>query len=621
MQIIEIEDPGSAGSKQSGELIVGIDFGTTNSLIAIAKDADVQFFKTDSGSELLPSIVYLEASNNGFAVGSKQAKLNGSVRSIKRLLAKSYSEIANNVVLSTLIEDGILAESDGRPVIKFDAAADQDYSIPLIASEIFKSLKRSVFTELGITDNKSIKAVVSVPAYFNDNERGQVMLAAKYAGIEIIRLIPEPTAAAYAYGLQQQTKGTYLVYDLGGGTFDVSILDMSEGVLQVIACGGDNNLGGDDLDLAIAQYIVRKYGLESSIEVSPQLIAQAKQLKEDLSAKGRSSVDINGKEFAFTIEDINFAIEGLIGNTIKIAKDVYFEAAEPNLDGIIMVGGSTRTALIAKKLQQTFPVKIYNEIDPDKAVAWGAALQAENLVANKGNLLIDVLPLSVGLELYGGLFEKIILRNTPLPFSVSKEFTTQADFQTGMDLHILQGEREMAADCRSLARLELKGLSSKKAGMVKVLVKFAMDADGILSVSANEVDSDKVISATCKPGYGLSEQQVAADLEKAYANAALDHQQRLMTETKIEAIELISGLKIALQQTPDIISDIEYNQINDKIGALEKLINNATGIQDRDFIIAKMQELNGNAASFIEKHLNIGADKIIVGKNIKDLEK
>lgn len=640
MQIIDIEEPDSSNNSESDEVIVGIDFGTTNSLIAISVNSDVRYFSTESGSDLLPSIIGMNDADDGWVIGRAQDNL-GYVRSVKRLFAKSCEEITASEVLNSLIVNADIVKVEDKPQIAFTSDVDKkSHSIPHIAAQIFRSLKDAAlkqlnFEQLNFAEGKKLKAVVSVPAYFNDLERGQVMLAAKYADIDVIRLIPEPTAAAYAYGLHKETTGTYLVYDLGGGTFDVSILEMSEGILQVIACGGDNNLGGDDIDFAIAESLAMQYKLkfDSEISISPQLISQAKRLKESLSKEDSVQVNLNEQELIVSRDDINSVIESLIDRTITIAKNVHLDADNIDIDGVILVGGSTRIPLIRRKLQQEFAAKIYDSLDPDRAVVCGAALQAENLATNKGNLLIDVVPLSVGLELYGGLFERVILRNTPLPFSVSKEFTTQVDLQTAMSFHVLQGEREMAADCRSLAHFELNNLSGKKAGMVKVMVTFSMDADGILSVTANEIDSDKVVNIICNPGYKMTEEQIATDLENAYENASIDHEQRLITETVIEVQELVDGLKIALKQTPDVISDIEYNEINDRIAALENAVIDLKEIGKdknpvsqksadmRDNIISMMQELNSNAANFIERHLNIGADKMIVGKNINDLEK
>jgi molecular chaperone HscA len=430
MQIVGISEPGAREAEN--EIVVGIDFGTTNSLIAISKNYQAQIIKMQDSSELVPSIIGF--GSDKVIVGAEAAACKHHIRSIKRLLAKSYLEIKSNQSLLSL--SSIIYNDNDIPKVEFLSTSK---TLPEIASEIFRYLKTQAQIALGVSLEK---AVVSVPAYFDDEARGQVLLAAKLAGLNVIRLISEPTAAAYAYGLSKSTKGSYLVYDLGGGTFDVSILNMQEGVLQVIATGGNNMLGGDDIDYAIAEYIAQGLGKE----ISATLIQVAKKIKEDFSIKNEVKEYIEGSEVTITKKEYEKIIDPLIDKTIKIAREVLSEAEEVELDGIILVGGSTRISQISDKLQDVFGARIYNDIDPDKIVALGAAMQAENLTAKSNSLLIDVVPLSVGLELYGGIAEKIIMRNTPIPFSVTKEYTTHTDNQTGMKFHVVQGEREMVKD-------------------------------------------------------------------------------------------------------------------------------------------------------------------------------
>ncbi len=598
MQIIEIREPGEFDVSE--DTVVGIDFGTTNSLIAISKDYNSQIIKMSDGSELVPSVICVMEEKIG--VNNYDAKKY--IRSIKRLLAKSSEEIKSTPNLMTLASD--LDLSAAVPRVKIG----KNYlSLPEVASEIFKYLKSEA--ELSL-DCKLKKAVVSVPAYFDDNARGQVLFAARLAGLEVIRLISEPTAAAYAYGLNQQQEGAYLVYDLGGGTFDVSILNMRTGVLQVVATGGDNMLGGDDIDILLAHYMAS----QMDIEINSEIIFLAKKAKEDLSSRDSIEIIYEDNKLAISRNEFEELVLPVVKKTVKVAKDTLYDADNIDLDGIILVGGSTRMPLISDLLTKSFKTEIYSDQDPDKIVALGAALQAENLSAKPKSLLIDVLSLSVGLEIYGGIAEKIILRNTPIPFSITQEFTTHSDNQTGMQFHIVQGEREMAKDCRSLARFELNGIPLAKAGKGRVEVVFAIDADGILSVTAREAITGKIHAIEVKPSYGMSEEEVFHALKIAYENVAKDHKERLLVEAKEQAYSLITGLEKAIEETPWLLTENEKIKIDKAISSLQK----AVILDNQEDILLKIDGLNSLATVFIQKHLDKGVDMHLKGMHINEIK-
>lgn len=595
MQIIEIREPGQAESKQEAKIAVGIDFGTTNSLIAISVGRKVKIIQTEDNKELIPTTI--EFTNNNITVGS-----NKGLRSIKRLFGKTLNEILNTPALFSLVKDYIDLQSKE---VKLNFANKQ-MRIAEIATEVFIYLKQQAEKEL---TTEVTQVVITVPAHFNDAARGQVMLAARLAGLEVLRLIAEPTAAAYAYGLNKNQTGCYLVYDLGGGTFDVSILNITEGVFQVIATNGDNMLGGDDIDKIIADYFCNKFSLLDNLDT----LRLAKKAKEALS--NQDNFEFNN--ISLDKQTFEQLITPIIGRTINIAKECLEIAGNPNIDGIILVGGVTRIPLIKDELYKAFKVNILSDIDPDKAIVYGAALQAENLTTpNIDSLLIDVVPLSLGMELYGGIVEKIIMRNTPIPISVVKEFTTYADNQTGIQFHILQGEREMVADCRTLARFELKGLPPMKAGSIRAEVTFSIDADGILSVSAYEKISNTSHIIEVKPDYGIDTSEVDKVLENAYKNAKLDHAARLLQETVIEAESLIFNIEHAIKELVDLLSENEKHIIS----SLLNNIKHAIDARDRALINNAVKDFKSKTKKSLNTKINVVISDLLKGKNINQIK-
>ncbi|MCC8467903.1 MAG: Fe-S protein assembly chaperone HscA [Rickettsia endosymbiont of Eriopis connexa] len=595
MQIIEITEPEQVDFKQERQIAVGIDFGTTNSLIAIAANRKVKVIKSRDDKELIPTII--DFTNENFIIGS-----NKGLRSIKRLFGKTLKEILNTPALFSLVKD-YLDVNSSELKLNF---ANKQLRISEIAAEVFIYLKNQAEEQL---KTNITKAVITVPAHFNDAARGEVMLAAKIAGFEVLRLIAEPTAAAYAYGLNKNQKGCYLVYDLGGGTFDVSILNIQEGIFQVIATNGDNMLGGDDIDVVITQYLYNKFDLPHSIDT----LQLAQKAKETLTYKD----NFNNDNISINKQTLEQLILPLVERTVNIAKECLEQAGNPNIDGVILVGGATRIPLIKDELYKAFKVDILSDIDPDKAVVWGAALQAENLIAPHTNsLLIDVVPLSLGMELYGGIVEKIIMRNTPIPISVVKKFTTYADNQTGIQFHILQGEREMAADCRSLARFELKGLPHMKAGNIRAEVTFAIDADGILSVSAYEQISNTSHTIAVKPNHGIDKTEIDIMLENAYKNAKIDYTTRLLQEAIIEAETLIFSIERAIAELTALLSESEISIIN----SLLDNIKEAAHTRDRILINNSIKEFKSKIKKSMNTKFNIIINNLLKGKNINQIK-
>ncbi|WP_341764003.1 Fe-S protein assembly chaperone HscA [Candidatus Tisiphia endosymbiont of Beris chalybata] len=601
MQIVEISEPGTQ-QEDNKHLAVGIDFGTTNSLLAFSQGQVPKVIADEKSRELIPSIIGFHAGE--FIIGEASSKTIRNIHSIKRLFGKKLPDLEANPSLFGLVKEYL--DLDGKTLrIKF---AGQSMTIPELAAQIFIYLKKQAISKLNCEINK---AVITVPAHFNDAARGEVILAAKIAGFEVLRLIAEPTAAAYAYRLNKKTEGCYLVYDLGGGTFDVSILHMQTGVLQVIATGGDNVLGGDDIDHLVMHYFCNKYKLAECQE----LMNLAKTAKETLSFHDQFSGVLEGKTLELNRENFEHLILPLVQRTINITLDTLQDAGKINLSGIILVGGSTRIPLINKILEQTFNTVIFSDINPDKAIAWGAALQAENLTtANINSLLIDVVPLSLGIELNGGITEKLILRNTPIPISITKEFTTSVDNQHFMKLHIVQGEREMATDCRSLARYELE-LPLMKAGGVRTEVTFSIDADGILSIAALEKNSGVSHTISVKPSYGLSEDEITKILENAYQNASEDHNRKLLQETIIHSESLIYNIEKAIQEIGSLLEAEKIEKISQAIHVFRESLKS----NDRNYIIGLRQNFEMITEPIISHRLNNVIEDLLKGKHIEDI--
>lgn len=589
MQLLEIQEPKTAiSSKKAKEtaapqsIAIGIDLGTTNSLVSYSEDGCPRILKDELGENKIPSIVaitktgdFLVGNKTKFFFGDKSTKV---ISSIKRFMGKETDSFA--------------------PLTPVE-----------ISSKILSKLKNIAETSL---KREITKAVITVPAYFDESARQATKQAANLAGLEVLRIINEPTAAALAYGLNKNREGIYIIYDLGGGTFDVSILKMKRGVFQVIATGGDRELGGDDIDCALAEFIVKK---SQNLNCSDYIIKQACYVKERLSETSEIAI----QDIIISRSDLEKIAEPLISKTLSITlraiKDSRLNLEQ--IDGIILVGGATKTPLVREKIAETFAnIKIYDDVNPDEIVAMGAAIQAENLTAGSNSVLVDVTPLSLGIELLGGIVEKIITKNTPIPVSIAKEFTTYEDGQTGIQLHIVQGEREMARDCISLAKFELQGIPPMKAGTAKVQVTFTIDADGLLMVSACEAQTKTIQTIEVMPSYGLSSAQVEAMLRSSIENAKEDVEQRLLTEARVHAEQLVGAISKSIIEDSDLLSTEEYKAIDIVI---EQVKNNIIG-KDRHSIDNAVIELEKAVSKFLDDKINKHINTALRGAAIQEIE-
>jgi molecular chaperone HscA len=620
MALLQISEPGQAPNPHERRIAIGIDLGTTHSLVASVRNGVSECLPDDEGRVILPSVVrYLADDKRQIGYAALAAQVDdpvNTISSVKRLMGRGIDDLSNRAQLPYQLVD--------KPgMVTLQTVAGEKSPVE-ISAELLATLR---FRAEDTFDDDIYGAVITVPAYFDDAQRQATKDAAQLAGLNVLRLINEPTAAAIAYGLDNASQGVFAIYDLGGGTFDISILRLTQGVFEVVATGGDSALGGDDYDRALVDWVLAKAGLAAdalSATDKAALQRAARACKEALSLQAVVTFSVQLAKtlvnFDMRAEDFETATAHLTQRTLTAVRKALRDAklGKEDIEGVVLVGGSTRMPQVRKSVASFFGREPLINLNPDEVVALGAAISANQLAGNSvGNdlLLLDVIPLSLGIETMGGLVERIVPRNQTIPTAMAQDFTTYQDGQTALALHVVQGERDLVADCRSLARFELRGIPPMVAGAARIRVTFTVDADGLLSVDAKEQVSGVAARIDVKPSYGLSDDEIARMLQDSFSTAQLDMAARALAEARVDADRMVLAVKTALEADADLLSPNQRAQIDSLIVGLIDTRENG----DAATIEAATQALAKGTEAFAAERMNRGIQLALAGKNIESV--